>query len=269
MKSLINLRVAQWLPFCSVFLLLISCQKEQTLEEGLKVTTLAGKSSNQATKYNTFKGPEVEVGNGYARTFITRSHTGVPQELGVIFTDEALSGLPATNTPYVLEFHHKATETTPFTHVALGWSANGHPLPGGAFITTHFDVRFFMMGLEDRLAIPAPPAPALYVLPPAGYMPANYFPDVPGARLGMHWTDKSFVAGVPVNHAMIFGSYNGKFTFVSPIVVRTELTQGTSLSLPYSQPQFFTKHGYYPTQYNIYEDRNKQHYVSLSNFVWR
>lgn len=251
------------------FLTFSSCKKDVAVE-GKKddLFEVAGKA-NQDMKFNTFKGPEVKVGNGYARTFLTRSHTGVPQELGVIFTDEALSGLPATNTPYVLEFHHKATESTPFTHVALGWSAHGHPLPEGAFITPHFDVRFFMMSLEERLAIPAPPAPGFSVLPPTGFMPANYFPDAPALQVGRHWTDKSFIAGVPVNHTMILGSYDGAFTFVSPIVVVTELAQGTSVSLPYSQPQFFAKHGYYPTQYNIYEDRKKQHYVTLSNFVWR
>jgi len=270
MKSVTKLPDAKWLlPLSLVLCTFISCQKEHTLKEEVTDTTIASKSANQDTKYNTFKGPEVQVGNGYARTFITRSHTGVPQELGVILTDEALSGLPTTNTPYVLEFHHKATESTPFTHVALGWSANGHPLPGGAFITSHFDVRFFMMSLAERLAIPAPPAPGFSVLPPTGFMPANYFPDVPGRQVGMHWTDKSFVAGVPVNHTMILGSYNGAFTFVSPIVVRAELAAGTSISLPYSQPQFFANHGYYPTRYNVYEDDKNQHYVTLSNFVWR
>lgn len=251
------------------FITLSSCKKDVAFEGKKDVLFKAAGKADQDMKFNTFKGPEVEVGNGYARTFITRSHTGVPQELGVIFTDEALSGLPTVNTPYVLEFHHKALESTPFTHVALGWSANGHPLPGGAFITSHFDVRFFMMSLEERLAIPAPPAPGFSVLPPTGFMPANYFPDAPVPQLGRHWTDNSFVAGVPVNHTMILGSYNGAFTFVSPIVVRTELAQGTSLSLPYSQPQFFAEHGYYPTQYNIYQDNKKQHYVTLSNFVWR
>ncbi|MEO6219565.1 MAG: DUF5602 domain-containing protein [Ginsengibacter sp.] len=274
MKSSIK-RSSKWLlPLYLTFFTFISCQKEYSLkdeptlkDESAKTATL--NMSDQETKYNTFKGPEVVVGNGYARTFITRSHTGVPQELGVIFTNEALSGLPATNTPYVLDFHPKALESTLFQHVALGWSANGHPLPG-SFISSHFDVRFFMMSLGDRLAIAAPPAPALYVLPPTGYMPANYFPDVPGPQLGMHWTDLSFVAGVPVNHTMILGSYNGKFNFVSPIVTRTELVNGTSiLSIPWTQPQLFADHGYYPTKYNIYADDKNQHYVTLSDFVWK
>ena len=246
----------------STALLLFSCQKLTDIwHEGTG-------NHNQDTKYNTFKGPQVGVGNGHARSFITISHTGVPQEIGVIFTDGALSGLPTINTPYVLELHNKALGSTPFEHIALGWSANGHPLPGSS-IGPHFDVRFFMMSLEKRLAIPAPPSPGFLNLPPTGYMPANYFPDAPVPQLGMHWTDKSFITGVPVDHTLILGTWDGAFTFVSPIVVRTDLVSGQSFSISYAQPQLFAEHTYYPTKYNIYKDKKQMHYVTLSNFILR
>ena len=250
-------------------IILFSCKKEQSLQANSENTFSAlSLKPDASTQYNTFKGPEVEVGNGYARSFAIISHTEVPQEIGVSFTNEALSGLPAVNTPYVLELHNKALEATPFRHVALGWSANGHPLPG-SFMAAHFDVRFFMMGLTERLAIPAPPSPGFTNLPPAGYMPANYFPDASVPQLGLHWTDNSFTAGVPVNHTLILGSFDGAFTFVSPIVVRTDLVSGQSFSISYAQPQSFAQHGYYPTKYNIYQDDKQNHYVTLSDFIWR
>ena len=263
MKSLIKLSTAKWLLPCSLVLFtFISCTKlNDALHQGEG-------NHDQETKYSTFRGPKVQVGNGHARSFITISHKGVPQEIGVIFTDEALSGLPAVNTPYVLELHNKALAATPFEHIALGWSANGHPLPN-SFIGPHFDVRFFMISLEQRLAIPTPPSPGFTNLPPAGYMPANYFPDAPGPQLGMHWTDKSFISGVPVNHTLILGSFDGVFTFVSPIVVRTDLVSGQSFSISYAQPQSFAAHGYYPTKYNIYQDEKQNHYVTLSDFILR
>jgi hypothetical protein len=277
MKPVTNLFAAKWLFSLSFILfILISCQKENTqlLSNGTSNKAGASASANLSRendpeiKFNTFKGPEVEVGNGIARSFVTISHAGVPQEIGVMFSDEALNGLPDVNTPYVLELHNKALEATPFEHIALGWSAHGHPLPG-SFISPHFDVRFFMMSLEDRLAIPAPPAPGFTNLPPTGYMPSNYFPDAPGPQIGLHWTDKSFTAGVTVNHTMILGSYNGAFTFVSPIVVKNELENGQSFSIAYAQPQSFASHGYYPTKYNIYQDQKQSHYVTLSDFIWR
>lgn len=261
-----------FLVFIAALFILAGCKKDTPIELQSEALSPASKDlaqkSNPELKFNTFKGDEVVVGNGYARSFITISHTGVPQEIGVVFTDEALSGLPTVNTPYVLELHNKALKATPFEHIALGWSANGHPLPG-SFIGPHFDVRFFMMTLEERLAIPAPPAPGFFNFPPTGYMPSNYFPDAPAPKIGMHWTDKSFITGVPVNHTLILGSYDGAFTFVSPIVVRTDLVSGQSFSIAYAQPQLFAVHGYYPTKYNIYIDEKQRHYVTLSDFVLR
>jgi Domain of unknown function (DUF5602) len=249
-------------------LVLSSCNKEQLLQSNEEKTFTTVASLGNESQENTFKGPEVVVGNGYARSFITISNAGEPQELGIIFTNEALSGLPTVNTPYVLELHNKALESTPFEHVSLGWSANGHPLPN-SFIAPHFDVRFFMMSLAERLAIPAPPSPGFTNLPPTGYMPANYFPDAPVPQLGLHWTDKSFTAGIPVNHTLILGSFDGAFTFVSPIVVRTDLVSGQSFSISYAQPQSFARHSYYPTKYNVYQDDKQRHYVTLSDFIWR
>lgn len=259
-----------FLVVIAALFLLSSCQKDISYEPKVAPSTSLGwaGNSNPEIKDNTFKGPQVVVGNGYARSFITVSHTGVPQEIGVVFTNEALSGLPAVNTPYVLELHNKALDSTPFEHISLGWNANGHPLPG-SFIGPHFDVRFFMISLAQRLAIPAPPAPGFLNFPPNGYMPSNYFPDAPAPMIGTHWTDKSFVTGVPVNHTLILGTYDGAFTFVSPIVTKTELASGQSSSISYAQPQFFAKHGYYPTKYNIYIDDKQIHYVTLSHFVWR
>jgi len=242
-------------------LFLFSCRKENIIKDV--------KDLISPEKDNTYKGPNVTVGNGLARTFITVSHDGKPKELGIIFTHEAHSGLPATNTPYVLELPKKALETTPFKHVALGWSANGHPLPNNSYMGPHFDIRFFMMTNQERLAIPAPPAPEFFNLPPPGYMPANYFPFLNVVQLGLHWTDESFASGAAVNHTMILGSYAGKFTFVSPIVTQTELASGQRFSVAYAQPRFFAEHGYYPTRYNIYEDDKGSHYVTLSHFVWR
>lgn len=236
----------------------------------LILTVLAFLTLNSCKKENddsVFMGPEVQMGSGMARSWITISHEGVPKEIGVEMTNEVLSGLPKTSFNVAIPLHNKAKETTPFDHLYITWAANGHPLPG-TFIGPHFDVRFFMMSLEEQLAIPAPPAPGFDNLPPAGYMPASYFPDAPVAQLGVHWTDKVF--DNPVTKALILGTYNGKFTFVSPIITLPVLQSGQRFSVPYAQPQYFAKHNWYPTKYNIYEKgTNHKHYVTLSDFVWR
>lgn len=252
------------------FITLNSCKKDFAFESKKDVLSEAAGKANQDTKFNTFKGPEVEMGNGKARSWITISHTGVPREIGVEMTNEVLSGLSDANFSVDIPMHIKAQETTPFDHLYITWSAHGHPLPGGAFIAPHFDVRFFMMSLEDQLAIPAPPAASLFNLPPTGFMPANYFPDRPGPKVGMNWTDKSFSSSVPVTKTMILGSFDGKFTFEAPIMILPVLQSGASFSIPYTQPINFAEHTWYPTKYNIYMDNDTQkHYVTLSDFVLR
>ncbi|MEJ7739470.1 MAG: DUF5602 domain-containing protein [Chitinophagaceae bacterium] len=242
-------------------IVLSSCQKDQILDDV--------KGLFKSDKDNTYKGPQVQVGNGQANTFVTISHSGVPKKIGVVFTEGALSGLPTANTIYPLEFHHKALEATLFEHVALGWSATGHGLPPSGQIGPHMDVRFFMMTQEERLAIPAPPAPEFDVAPPTGYLPANYSLNAAVSQIGRHWGENIFEAGMTVPHTMILGTWNGQLTFINPIVTLTTLASGARYSVAYPQQQYFAKNGYYPTKYNIYEDDKGSHYVSLSHFVWR
>lgn len=235
---------------------------------GGAITLNSCKKENTNTSYTTSKGPEVEVGEGRAQTFITISIAGVPKEIGVIFTDDALTGLPDENALYSLKLPAKAIEATPFEHAVAGLS-HGHGLPPSGSIAPHFDVRFFMITNEERLAIPAPPAPGFDVYPPSGYLPAGHVPYSTAQQIGRHWPSGSFTADQVVNHTMVWGTYNGQVIFISPIVTLTTLGSGMSYSVAYSQPQYFAKHGYYPTKYNIYKDDKGSHYVTLSDFVWR
>ncbi len=75
----------------STTLLLFSCQKVND------VFHPGGGKPNEDTKYNTFKGPQVAMGSGMARSFIVLGHKGVPLRIGVEMTNEVLSGLPKTN----------------------------------------------------------------------------------------------------------------------------------------------------------------------------
>ncbi len=64
----------------STTILLFSCQKlNDVFHPG------EGKP-NQETKYNTFRGPQVQFVEGQARSWITISHAGVPAEIGVELT---------------------------------------------------------------------------------------------------------------------------------------------------------------------------------------
>lgn len=232
--------------------------------------TVLPKSDDKKPK--VYKGAQVDLGEGKATGWISVSRSGEPVELGVELTRKSLYNLPDADFHVAVPLPDRTKELTPFDHVYITWSSHGHRGPNDtSFISSHYDVSFFTTTLEEQLAIPAPtdPSAKYNVYPPTGYMPADYYPFGNLKGVGATWTDKVGYPGI--RKAMVLGSYNGKFTFVSPIVIIEELQSGNSSSTPYSQPQYFEKtNTYYPTTYNIYADNSEQkHQVTLSDFVRR
>lgn len=252
-------------------LLFNSCQKEVGVKEKLGATRIesSGKAS-QAEKLNTFYGHQVQVGDGRVRTFVTISHTGVPQEIGIEMTEGALGGLPMHHTNFVLPLHKKAAEATPFDHVYFNWNPHGHP--PFFFETPHFDVHFYMVSIEERMQV-STTSPLMEQVPPPPYWPQGFVPTPGGeAQMGKHWINPAspeICCGQPFTHTMIWGSYAGELTFVEPMVTQAFLQSGASVQVPFGQPaQVMVTGTYYPTSYNVYE-RDGKHYITLSNFVWR
>jgi hypothetical protein len=227
-------------------------------------------------KLSIYRGTPVDLWNGKATGWISVSHLGAPVEIGLEITKKALTDLPDTNFSVAsIPLPARAKELTPFEHIQIEWSAQGHGLAGAdgpVHFGPHYDPRFFMQTLEERLQIPVPTdsSAKFDVHPPAGYMPSNFFPGrtaLPG--IGLHWVDFSGVPGI--RKALILGTYNGEFTFISPIVLAEEMRSGNSSSTAFLQPLYFQESNtYYPTKYNIYADDAKQkHYITLSDFVLR
>ena len=225
---------------------------------------------------NTFKGSPVQVGNGKVRSFISINHADQPIEIGLEIDDAALYGLPTNPGDFAastfhIPFNQRVLDMTAFNHLVLNWNVHGHK-PMQVFDVPHFDFHFYMISRQDQEAIP-PYAMASANhdwLPPMGYRPSMYFATPGGVpQMGKHWVDGFYTP--PFTHTMVYGSYNGKFTFVEPMVTRALLLQGNSYSVPYRQPAaYLPDQTYYPTMYNVYKNAaTSKHYVSLSNFVWR
>lgn len=223
-----------------------------------------------------FRGPETTMGNGKANTFFKTDKNNTPLEIGFEMTMDALTGLTQDPTnfaasTFVLQLDQKAKDLTPFEHLVINWQVHGHP-PTNVYTVPHFDFHIYTITSAERLAIPPytpASAPQFDLLPPAGFMPASYIPDMGGIpAMGKHWSQ-----GPPANfsHVLIYGSYNGQVTFVEPMLTLAYLQAGTSTSTAYAQPQNFSKPGkWYPTKYNIYMDnQTHKHYVTLSDFVKR
>jgi len=250
------------LPACIVLLastLLISCKKDNN------------------EKPETLRGAELGMGNGKANSYFTLNAEGVPQEIGFEMTREAFAGLtqdpmnfPAST--FVLQLDQKAKDKTPFDHLVINWNPHGHD-PAGVFTVPHFDFHFYTITGTERMAIPPymPATAAMHDnLPPAGFLPAS-FTATPGGvpQMGKHWGDNNMQ--MPFTHTMVYGSYNGKVSFVEPMITKTLLESGQQITTGYGQPTQFEKTGkYYPTKYKIYMDASThKHYVTLSDFVLR
>jgi hypothetical protein len=274
-------KLSRLLPFAAAFLLIFqSCQKETTSSElsSLPVNSTDGKNAKSSVKTNTFKGPEVQMGDGKARSWITITHDGVPMEIGMEITSGALNNLPTEEegfaaSTFVLPLHKKAQEVTPFDHLVINWEPHGHE-PPGIYDVPHFDFHFYTISLAEQMAIPPPPGGKFSVYPPAGYLPPSYV--IPGGEvpmMGKHWLDPSSpeLSGPnhpPFTYTFIYGSYNGKVIFEEPMVTRAFLLSNTDVSTAIKQPSKYQEHSYYPTRFNIYNE-DGTYYVTLSDFVLR
>jgi hypothetical protein len=249
-----------FLSLMASVLLLSSCKKENTRgNDELQIYTSA----------------VADLAPGKASSWLKVDKLGAPLELSLEINREALYNLPNTNFSAVVPLPAKAKEITPFDHIQIDWASQGHGIagPNGPFhMGPHYDVRFYMTTEAERLAIPAPtdPTAKFNVHPPAGYMPSNYYAGLSALpQIGLHWHDFGGFPGI--TKALLLGTYNGKFIFVSPAVTVEELRTGNRSSTSYGQPEKFHKtNTYYPTKYNIYADDAKQkHQISLDDFVLR
>ncbi len=253
---------------------LFSCKKEISEQpvalQGINAELSAAKP---AEKLNTFYGPQTQIGDGKARSFIIMSHEGVPAEMGIEITSDAFSGLPLEgHMPYQLPLHQKAMDATPFDHIVINWNPNGHE-PDFLFGVPHFDFHFYTISKEAQTAIPPYTPGSLHDLLPAHqYWPVNYMPGPGGEiQMGKHWADIVHPV-IPGNftHTMIYGSYNGAMIFVEPMITMRYLKSlSQKVSVPYFQPEVYMEaHTWYPTVYNMYTNEDKsKYYITLSNFV--
>lgn len=261
-----NLSTRQILLPIGLIVILFSCRKEHQSLESAGDSQLISLRADQSSKYNTFKGPQVRMGDDSARSWVIVSHTGVPLEIGIEMTETAITSLGDANAAIVLPLHIKAIEATAYEHLVINWNSHGH----GAFTAPHFDFHFYTITNEERMAIPAYASAiaAFDNLPPAGYMPAGYSPVTGGViQMGKHWRD-AIVTPATFTKTMFYGSYNGAVNFVEPMVTRNVLLGNSEFSLPFEQPSLFAEQGYYPVTYNFFKNGDKFN-ITLSDFVWR
>ncbi len=248
------------LAVSSAFLLLAACN-----DDNPSGPDLAG----------TFVGQTWAVGNGTARTWVTRDGAGKPTTLGITLSEAALTNLPTVDTEFSFELPPEAG-ATPYRHVGFNWHPLGH-MPTGVYNVPHFDVHFYMISEAQRYAITGtgPDSLRLYRSPAPEFFPAGYI-NPPGAgepRMGNHWADPTSPEfnGQPFTRTFIFGSYDGLVTFWEPMITKAYLETRPNATLDIKQPQRYSAGGrYYPTRYTVRFDATAlEYHITLDGFVLR
>ncbi|MDB4892860.1 MAG: hypothetical protein JWL61_4715 [Gemmatimonadetes bacterium] len=243
-------------------------------------------SSAPVTTERTIEGAALALGQGTARTWVTLSAEGAPTALGIKLSETALSGLPSTPMPnmpsavmLILPLPAEA-KITGFDHVAVDWNPNGHD-PVQIYGVPHFDFHFYTVSdSAQRAILPSDPQwgakaasfPAAAFVPP-GYVPP---PGVPAAStipmMGLHWTDLASpeLNGKPFTSTFIFGSYDGRFIFIEPMITKAYLETHPNATVAVPQPSRWAKPGYYPLNYTVaYDATAKEYRIVLASLTKR
>lgn len=224
----------------------------------LTALVLTSCDKNSTDPNPTFKGAEQALGNGKVYSWV-KFMGDKPASIGVTFTKGVLDNLPHGGSAIVLALPAEAVGKTPFDHVMLDYLHTGHE-PPGVYDVAHFDVHFYMQPLAERKAIPPyPVAPAKFDnIPPTGYMSATYIRLPAGVpEMGVHWANPAspeLTGKGKFTETLVQGSYDGKFTFIEPMISFEYLKSRPTMNKDVLLPAKFAKSGYYPMKYSIKQD---------------
>lgn len=220
-------------------------------------------------------GPATTIAGGTGHTYVTLDAAGQPTEVGVRFSESVLATLPGGTAMVDYTFALPAEAShTPYTHVVIGWNPVGHP--PAAYQAAHFDVHFYQISQAARDAmVPSDPQfnAKLAAQPAAALIPASYALTPGGVpRMGAHWTDTTAPeqSGAPFTSTFIYGSYDGAFIFVEPMIATSYLATHPTMTAQLKLPSRYATPGNYPTTYRVSFDAAAREYVvALGGFVAR
>ena len=238
--------------------------------------SLSAPTTASAHDGHIYSGPSVTLGQGTARAWVMVDRNHKPKAIGVNFSEKALQTVDASSHgEHLTLLFPSQIAGTPFKHVFFNWNPHGHP-PAHVWDKPHFDVHFYMTSPADREAI-AESDPAFAQKaensPPAHYIPADHVKE-PGAvpAMGAHWADKTTpeLHGQAFTHTMIYGAWDGKVTFIEPMIAKTVFERRQTVVADIKQPPAVAITGLYPTRYRIEFDAAAGEYrIALDNMVFR
>lgn len=242
--------------YVSTILLLVGCKTDDSTNVGPQI----------------YKSAEQTLGNGKVFTWTKFSVDNVPTSVGFTMTKGALDNLSHTGLELELNFPAEAAGKIPFDHLLLDFLHTGHE-PPGTYDVAHFDMHFYMQTSSERKAIPPYAGAAMAKfdnLPADGFIPKPYI-RLPGGvpAMGVHWADptsKELAGTGKFDQTLIYGSYDGKVTFIEPMVTLEFLKSSPNLTKALPTPTKFAKSGLFPMTYSI-KQVGENIEVSLDNLM--
>jgi Domain of unknown function (DUF5602) len=264
----------------------------------LAATTFGCTEDTTSPASVTTYGTAQVLGQGSARTFVSRDNSGKIAKLGIAISETALQGLPPTPMPgmpsaamLTLALPANATNTG-IDHIMLDWNPVGHE-PAHVYTQPHFDFHFYQVSAAEVHAID--PTSATYAtkaatLPTAEYVPTGYaaasvLAGIPASAaavpfMGLHWLDVASPelqpppAGKTFTTTFIYGSFDGKFIFLEPMITKAYIesmkTSAAGVTMPIGVPAKVAHPGLYPSAYSIrYDASAKEYRVTLEGLTQR
>lgn len=269
---LLSPRSFTYLPLFFLLIIFSGCEKEPVTEFDDPAFDLKVQAAkDKAEKVNEFYGPAQPFGLGVVRSMVRMNHAGEPVSIGVRISEKVLEDLPQGHDILTLRLSNKA-EGMAFDHIDLDWNPEGHE-PPFLYAAPHFDVHFYMISPEEKMQITDPDKAA--ILPEPEYVPQGYFLPAPDLVpfMGVHWlsSDAPELGGADFTHTFIYGSYDGSFIFMEPMITLDYLVDhADGTEFPIAQPQEFEISGWYPTTYSMdYDAKRKDYIIQMSGMVWR
>jgi hypothetical protein len=258
-KKLFKSALALPLFFLSLFLFTGCEQLEDLLPDDKDKTT-------------TYYGPQTQVGEGMARTWVKVSEDAKPLAVGINLSDKAVESLKGKpGEVFVLELPEQGV-LTPVRTITLDWNMMGHP---EVYFVPHFDIHFYMISEAERLQVEEGPQEHTEEFA-ANYMPSSYTSgmfSVP--QMGVHWEDRS----EPQHHegdftrTFVYGAYHNEVTFYEPMVAVSYLEQlapDSKVKMEVAQPAKVQSTGYHPRSYTIgYDAILGEYTIALTDLRYR
>jgi hypothetical protein len=256
----------------SLIAFLQACQKEEGLNSEPGVDLKNGQADIKLPAWeNTYYGYAQHIGNGRAQAWVTENRDGEPTSVGLTISEESLNNLPMEMENLVLELP-KGKGKDFYKFVMLDWNPQGHE-PPQIYGLPHFDVHFYIIPDEERLAMTPDKVTEFENLPSAEYVPAGYFRG-PGfvPFMGVHWLNGASpeLHGARFTKTFIWGSYDGEFVFWEPMLTREYLLTHPQEVIELAQPAAYRRDGYYATRFEIsYSKTGHEYTIALRDLQFR